>query len=80
MACGVPVITTPNCGSLVRDQVEGFLVPIRDPLALANRIQQIIEDRPLRDRLSAAARRRARDYTWARYGERLLAALGVAQP
>lgn len=80
MACGLPVITTPNCGSLVRDQVEGFLVPIRDPLALANRIQQIIEDRPLRDRLSAAARRRARDYTWARYGERLLAALGVTQP
>ena len=29
LACGVPVITTPHCGSVVRDGVEGFIVPIR---------------------------------------------------
>lgn len=76
MACGVPVITTPQCGSVVRDGVEGFLVPIRDAAALADRIEQLLADRALRDRLAAAARQRALEYSWARYGERLLAALG----
>jgi len=77
MACGVPVITTPHCGSVVRDGIDGFIVPIRDAVALADRIQQLLEDRALRDRMGVNARRRARDYTWARYGERLQAALGV---
>jgi glycosyltransferase involved in cell wall biosynthesis len=78
MACGVPVITTPNCGSVVRDGVDGFIVPIRDASALADRMQQLIQDRDLRDQMGAAARQRAREFTWARYGERLLSALAVA--
>jgi glycosyltransferase involved in cell wall biosynthesis len=77
MACGVPVVTTPHCGSVVRDGVEGFLVPIRNSGFLADRLEQLLIDRSLRDRLGAAARLRARDYTWERYGERLLASLGV---
>lgn len=75
MACGVPVITTPHCGSLVRDGQEGFLVPIRDATALADRIAQLLADRALRSRMGAAARLRAEDHSWRRYGERLLAAL-----
>ena len=78
MACGVPVITTPNCGSVVRDGVDGFIVPIRDASALADRIQQLIQDRLLRHQMSVAASQRALEFTWARYGERLLSALGVA--
>jgi glycosyltransferase involved in cell wall biosynthesis len=78
MACGVPVITTPHCGSVVRDGIDGFLVPIRDAEALADRMQQLLEDRYLRRRMGMAARERAGEFTWARYGERLLAALGVA--
>jgi glycosyltransferase involved in cell wall biosynthesis len=77
MACGVPVITTPNCGSVVRDGVDGFIVPIRDASALADRMQQLVQDRQLRDQMGAAARQRAREFTWARYGERLLSALGL---
>ena len=74
LACGVPVITTPNCGSTVRDGVEGFIVPIRDPAALADRVERILIDRALRDRLSQSARARAREFTWDRYKDRLLAA------
>jgi hypothetical protein len=64
-------------GAVVRDGEDGFLVPIRSGQALADRIQQLLDDRPLRDRFGSAARRRAREFTWARYGERLLSALGV---
>jgi glycosyltransferase involved in cell wall biosynthesis len=74
LACGVPVITTPNCGSVVRDGLEGFIVPIRDAAALAERIEHLITDRELRERMSHNARARAREFTWERYGERLLEA------
>jgi glycosyltransferase involved in cell wall biosynthesis len=75
LASGVPVVTTPEAGSVVRDGVEGRIVPSRNPEALAGAIAEIIEDREKRDRMAHAARERARDYTWERYGERLVAAL-----
>jgi glycosyltransferase involved in cell wall biosynthesis len=75
MACGVPVITTPNCGSVVRDGMDGYIVSIRDATALADRVEELCRDRALRESMSQSARRRARDYTWYRYGERLIAAL-----
>lgn len=73
LAAGVPVVTTEASGSVVRDGVEGFIVPAGDVDALASRVEQIIEDRNLRERMAQAARERARDYTWAKYAERLLA-------
>src|SRR5262245_15644708 len=75
LACGVPVVATPEAGSVVRDDIDGRVVPSRDPEALANAIAEIVEDRQKRERMSRAARDRAHDYTWERYGERLLAAL-----
>lgn len=75
LACGVPVITTKAAGSVVRDGVEGRIVPERDSEILAEAIQELVEDRQKRDRMAHAARDRAREYTWERYGERLVAAL-----
>lgn len=75
LAAGVPVITTRAAGSVLRDGIEGRIVPERDAPALANAIEELIEDRALRDRLAVAARQCACGYTWEKYGERLLAAL-----
>jgi glycosyltransferase involved in cell wall biosynthesis len=75
LACGVPVVTTREAGSAVRDDIEGRIVPSRNAEALANAIAEIVEDRQKRERLSRAARQHACDYTWARYGERLVEAL-----
>jgi len=75
LACGVPVVTTREAGSIVRDGIEGRMVPSRNAEALANAIAEIVEDRQKRARLSHAARKQARDYTWSRYGERLVEAL-----
>ena len=77
MACGVPVITTPNCGSVVRDGVDGFIVPIRDAAAIADKVELLLTDRALRARMGRSARERAEEFTWARYGERLLGALNT---
>lgn len=78
MACGLPVVTTPNCGPAVRDGEDGFVIPPRDARALADRLQTIISDRALRARMSESARERAAGYSWSRYHERLLDAVTEA--
>lgn len=75
LAAGVPVITTPAAGSVVRDGVEGRIVPERDSDALARAIEEVVEDRVRRERMARAARERAKDFTWEKYGERLVAML-----
>ncbi len=75
LAAGLPVITTPEAGSVVRDGIDGRIVPSRNSDALANAIAEIVEDRDKRDRMAHAARERACQFTWERYGERLVTAL-----
>jgi glycosyltransferase involved in cell wall biosynthesis len=75
MAAGLPVITTPNVGSVVRDGVDGFIVPIRDSQALAEKIELLAADPDLLARMSENARQRAQEFSWERYGERLISIL-----
>jgi glycosyltransferase involved in cell wall biosynthesis len=77
LSYGLPVITTPNAGSVVRDGVEGFIVPIRDSSAIVDRIDRLAEDGDLWAAMSACALERASEYTLERYGERLLNALST---
>lgn len=67
MATGTPVIASAVGGLqyLIRDGETGFLVPVRDPEALAERIRQILTDPNLRDTLAQAAANRAVQYDWA---------------
>ncbi len=67
LASGLPVVTTPNAGSVVRDGVEGFIVPIRDVSALARCLEQLRSDNGLRQEMAGAARKRAEHFTWQRY-------------
>ena len=71
LASGLPVVCTPNTGSVVRDGTEGFLVPPRDIEALVERLRLLARDPDLRARMAKAARARAEDFTWAQYGDRL---------
>ncbi len=75
LAAGLPVITTPHAGSVVRDGREGFVVPVRDPEALAARIDLLAADPELLAHMSRAARQRGREFSWPRYGERLVSIL-----
>lgn len=72
---GLPVVCTPNTGSVVRDGEEGFVVPIRDSDALVKRLSTLEEDRRLLQQLGERASKLAADFTMGRYGERLLATL-----
>jgi glycosyltransferase involved in cell wall biosynthesis len=72
---GLPVICTPNTGSVVRDGVEGFIVPVRDAVLIAERIERLALNMELRAQMAANAKSRAAEFTVAEYGRRLLAAL-----
>jgi glycosyltransferase involved in cell wall biosynthesis len=76
LASGLPVVTTPNAGSIVRDGIEGIIVPPRDVDALTAAIERLARDRDLRIAMGRAARERAVSYgDWTHYGERLVRAL-----
>jgi alpha-maltose-1-phosphate synthase len=83
LASGLPVVTTPNSGSVVRDGVDGFVVPARDVAALAERITELYGNAERRRTMGRNARRRAESFSWARYRERfggLVADLAHALP
>jgi glycosyltransferase involved in cell wall biosynthesis len=75
----LPVITTPNAGSVVRDGVDGFIVPIRDAEAIAEKLERLVRKRDLLAWMSANALARSREFTVEKYGERLLAAIRDGQ-
>jgi glycosyltransferase involved in cell wall biosynthesis len=74
MACGCPVIASENTGAsdLFTDGREGFIVPIRDPHAIAQRLQLLADSPDLRLRMSHAAMERVKSLGgWAQYGEKM---------
>jgi alpha-maltose-1-phosphate synthase len=74
MACGVPVIATTNTGAedLFTDGVEGFIVPIRSPEAIREKLEWMIDNAELRDGMAAAALGRVKSLEgWNHYGKRV---------
>jgi D-inositol-3-phosphate glycosyltransferase len=73
MACGTPVIAS-RVGGLtytVRDGETGFLVPERDPEALADRLELVLGDETLRQRLAGCAVEVASTYSWETVADRI---------
>ena len=61
MASGLPVVVTDVGGTseAVTDGVEGFVVPVRSPERMAERLVTLADDESLRRRMGEAGRRRA---------------------
>lgn len=73
MAAGLPVIVTPNGPSdIVRDGIEGFVVPIRDEKAILDRLEYLRSHPEERKAMGSRARERALLYTWDTYCVRAL--------
>ena len=79
MACGTPVVGA-RVGGIkysVLDGSTGYLVPPNDPLALADRLNEICSSRRLAERLSSVAVRRAYGlFRWERVTQSLAAVYG----
>jgi glycosyltransferase involved in cell wall biosynthesis len=79
MACGLPVIATPHTGAedLFTDGVEGFIVPIRNPAAIREKIIYLYENPDVRAEMGKAAMRRVHSLGgWNSYGEEVIALYG----
>ena len=79
MMCGLPIIVTDNAGGsdLVVEGQTGFLVPIRNPAALAEKISWCNANRAVLPEMSAAARQRAQQCTWSQYQTSIIRAISL---
>jgi glycosyltransferase involved in cell wall biosynthesis len=71
MANGLPVIATPNCGEVVSDGADGFVVPPRDVEALAQTFRKYLANLDLIKAQRAAALVKAQQFTLKRLAENL---------
>jgi glycosyltransferase involved in cell wall biosynthesis len=72
LACGTPVIATTHSGGpdVIEHGVNGFVVPPRDPRALADALTRIHDEPSLLDQMRVEARRRVeRARGWSQYGD-----------
>jgi glycosyltransferase involved in cell wall biosynthesis len=75
LAAGLPVITTPNAGSIVRDGLEGRIVPVCDAEAIVGALETWRSDPAALRAIARAARERAAFGSLDAYGQRLLSEL-----
>jgi len=79
LACGLPLIVTANAGGadLVEEGVTGFLVPVRSPEAIAEKIAWFADHADSLPAMRVAAVRKAAEYRWNDYAETIIQAGGV---
>jgi glycosyltransferase involved in cell wall biosynthesis len=80
MACGCAIVGSRGMPveEVIHNGVDGLLVPMDDPRALAQRVSALLEDPALRQQLGAAARRRALDFDQRRTLPRLAGLIEAA--
>ncbi|MDS3859243.1 glycosyltransferase family 4 protein [Thermosynechococcaceae cyanobacterium BACA0444] len=74
MISGLPLITTYNAGAddLVEDGVTGFLVPIRSPESIAEKLTWFADNRDKIPKMSYAAFNKAKALTWEKYSKKIV--------
>ena len=82
MACGTPVVASDVGGLsyIVRDGETGYLVPERDPRALADCLSKLLRDPALRARLGRRGIAVAREYAWTRIADQIESVYGSFPP
>ena len=75
-ACGTPVVASRIGGlrQLVLDGITGITVPSHEPMAWADALRRVIDDRDARAVMGPSGRRLARSYSWAASADLLLQA------
>ena len=74
MAHGVPVIATENTGApdILRDGIDGFVVPVRAPQVIADRLVRLASDRKLLREMSLNTFDRCRQFDLQAYSVKLV--------
>jgi len=73
LAAGIPVITTRECGLPARHDQHAWLIPSRDPEAICDAVDMLVEDEQRRERLGRAAIEFMENtYRWERFGSQVM--------
>lgn len=74
MSQGLPLLITFNTGGddLIIEGETGFIVPIRSPEKIAEKINWFIENRDATNEMGHKAKTRAASYTWKGYGDLII--------
>ncbi|MBL4674824.1 MAG: glycosyltransferase [Mucilaginibacter sp.] len=82
MACGLPLICTPNSGgeSVITNGKEGYIVPIRNHEILAEKILFLKENKNILTEMSEEAAKQAKKFSWDAYGEKLATFINQLPP
>jgi glycosyltransferase involved in cell wall biosynthesis len=76
---GLPLIVTANAGGedLIDEGDTGFLIPIRSPVAIAEKMAWFLDHPGELGRMREAARRKAASRSWSDYGTRILSLIDL---
>lgn len=77
MACGLPVICTTNTGGedIIRNGVDGFVIPIRSVEALKEKLVYLYKNPEICRQMGQSAKSRvSRGFTWDDYGDKMIEA------
>jgi len=74
------IATAHGPGDLVRDGIDGFIVPERDASAVAERLHRLWRDPGLRLRMGRSAAQRAQQFGWDAYTRKALQAVAALWP
>jgi len=77
MSQGLPLIITPNTGGadLIIEGETGFLVPIRSPESIAEKLTWLLANRSAIPEMGKLAQKHAKKYTWDNYGNTIVQAI-----
>jgi glycosyltransferase involved in cell wall biosynthesis len=78
MSQGLPLIITLNTGGedlIKQDGSTGFLVPIRSPEMIAEKLSWLLNNRPAIMEMGKKAKQYAATYTWKKYGDSIVSAI-----
>ena len=71
MACGLPIITTYNSGSIIQDKQEGFIIPIQSIKAIKEKILFFYNHKNNIVSFGKRGRKLVNKYTWDNYAKKV---------
>lgn len=81
MACGVPaVVSDRGPDQVVRDGIDGFVVPAGDYNALADRLSYLRDHPEVRQSMGLSAAERAKEFGWNAYTSNVRSTLAKRAP
>jgi glycosyltransferase involved in cell wall biosynthesis len=81
LSCGLPLLITRNTGGeeLIDNQKTGFIVPIREPNMIAEKIEWFIDNIEDIHLMKSYCIKKSKDYSWSKYAQNLISFLNNQQ-